>query len=77
MISPGVTSAHERTFYREANEALRADFAALGFALHHIDDKETGIAREEREIERESEREKQVALAHPLPNKSSFYDGDL
>lgn len=67
VISPRVTSAHERLFYREANEAVRADFAALGFALRHIDDKETGIAREERQ--RESEREAGLVLSHSSPSQ--------
>jgi len=48
VISSEVTSADERTFYRGANEAVRADFAALGFALQHIDDRRTGIARKKK-----------------------------
>lgn len=49
VISPRVTSADERAFYREANEAVRADFATLSFALHHIK------RREERKRERVGE----------------------
>lgn len=44
VILPEVTSADERTFYRAANEAVNVDFAALGFALQHTDDRKTGIA---------------------------------
>lgn len=65
VISPGVTSADERAFYRGANEAVRADFAALGFALHHIDDKETGIARSKKERERKRERKTGRPRASP------------
>lgn len=70
VISPEVTSADERTFYRGANEVARVDFTALGFALQHRDDRKENRARKEKERERERK-------ATPLPQINPLFTTEI